>query len=306
MIPADLPTGVVLTNAYVQKLPDSLFNLGATEVAVLRLDKLDPDISGNKWFKLACYHEKLTQKGKIGMVSFGGPYSNHLIALAKHCKNNGLKSAAFIRGNYFPKLSTTLQQLQDWGMDLLFTSLNDYANPNLLKDRFSTQFQDYVWIPEGGAGVTGIKGAGLISQLYPLSNYTHIGCAVGTGTTMAGLLKEATAQQTIIGVSALKMKDEQSEIKAMLEGIATDAKFELFTAFHEGGYGKTTPALLNFMNRFYEETQIPTDIVYTGKLFKGIFELIANAYFPPKSKLLLIHSGGLQGNRSLPSGSLNF
>lgn len=270
-------------------------------VSVLRLDMIHPVISGNKWFKLRFYIDEAIAQRKTTVLTFGGAWSNHIIATAAACKLNGLKATGLIRGEAPAALSPTLLQAREWGMELVFISRNDYRQKiipaGLLRDT------SYL-IPEGGYGEMGARGAATMLDRVTKKDYTHYCCAVGTGTMMAGLTRAALPGQQIIGVSVLKNNHDLDRNVSVL--CAGSRSWQLLHGHHEGGYARHSPALIRFMNEFYGHTGIPSDFVYTGKLFFAIRRLIEDHFFPPGSRLLLIHSGGLQGNVSLPKGTLNF
>jgi 1-aminocyclopropane-1-carboxylate deaminase len=184
---------------------------------------------------------------------------------------------------------------------LLFVNREDYrAN----KIPFTLSSSDLI-IPQGGYGTNGVKGAMSILDHCEKAKYTHICCAAGTGTMTAGLLLSALSHQTIIAVSALKNhKTLEKEIDALL--LKDIDNLNIIHDYHFGGYAKYDTKLISFMNEVYQQTNIPTDLVYTAKLFYAINDLAWKRYFPKRSKVLLIHSGGLQGNRSLSKGTLIF
>jgi 1-aminocyclopropane-1-carboxylate deaminase/D-cysteine desulfhydrase-like pyridoxal-dependent ACC family enzyme len=183
-------------------------------------------------------------------------------------------------------------------MDLKFISRKTYAqkNSNEFLKWIKKEIPGHYIIPEGGAGKEGEKGAGEILQYADEKSYTHIACAVGTGTMFNGIRESASADQKILGIVALKGWEVENEKN----------NTEMFLDYHFGGYAKYNPTLINFMNEFFRLTNIPTDIVYTGKLVFALFDLIKKDHFPQGSKILMIHSGGLQGNASLQKGSLIF
>lgn len=266
------------------------------EAEVLRLDKIHPVISGNKWFKLKPYLEELKKNNHTSVLTFGGAYSNHILATACTCQALGLKSIGIIRGERASNLSHTLADAESYGMQLICVTREQYKKKKELLD----EWKDSLIIPEGGAGPLGVRGASVIMDLLPRQNYTHFLCAVGTGTTLAGLASVTVPGQHCIGISVLKgMEDKDPNNE-------TARKFTIIQDYHFGGYAKKNKDLLAFMNRFYEETGIPSDFVYTGKLFYATLDLVKKDLFPPGSKLLLVHSGGLQGNLSLPKGALNY
>ena len=272
---------------------------------VLRLDKMHPIISGNKWFKLKYYLEQAVTSGKNHIATFGGAYSNHIIATAAVGKLFGLKTMGIIRGEKPATLSHTLKQALAYGMEIIFMSREQYRGQQMpigITDR-----DNFFVINEGGYGITGAKGAAEILNYCQKQNYSHIACAVGTSTMMAGLVAASTPGQEVIGIPVLK-NDEgvEKDLFNLLSPKDRVKKIKRITAYHFGGYAKYTAELISFMNQFYTQTHIPTDFVYTGKLFYGIIDLVQNNYFPKGSNLLLVHSGGLQGNLSLPKGTLIF
>lgn len=292
-------------------LPDNI------QAAMLRLDLVHPVVSGNKWFKLKYNLEAAAGKP---IVTFGGAWSNHIVATAAACKMAGLSSTGIIRGERPAVLSKTLEQAADMGMELVFVSREMYKE--MTKRVVAEGYLDAYIIPEGGHNALGAKGCSEILSLADTSPFSHIICSVGTGTTMAGLINATTVDkesaieevlhdlaqlvvgspevtpQEVIGISALKGAFSlKEEIESLL--IHPGGSWELLHDFHEGGYGKISPTLINTMNDFYRQTGIPLDRVYTGKLVLAVQKLVEQGYFPPNSHLLLVHSGGLQGNDSL-------
>jgi 1-aminocyclopropane-1-carboxylate deaminase len=270
--------------------------------SVLRLDKIHPLVSGNKWFKLRYYLQEAKEQNKKTIVTFGGAWSNHILATASACKINHLNCIGIIRGEEATTLSPTLIQAKELGMQLIFTSREDYAKKKIPVE---INREENYFINEGGYGASGADGAATILDYCEKESYTHICCAVGTGTMMAGLAKGASAQQQVIGISVLKNNSElETSVQSLLNPEV--ANFKVIHDYHFGGYAKYKSTLIDFMNTFYQQTNIPSDFVYTGKLFYGITDLIRTDFFSPGSRLLLIHSGGLQGNSSLSNRTLIF
>jgi 1-aminocyclopropane-1-carboxylate deaminase/D-cysteine desulfhydrase-like pyridoxal-dependent ACC family enzyme len=213
-----------------------------------------------------------------------------------------------VRGEKPALLSHTLQQCIADGMQLKFISRESYAEketPVFLQE-IKNEFGDGIIIPEGGYGNTGASGASLIWQLVPQHRYTHVCTATGTATTLAGMLQGA-AGETIIGVPVLKnMTDIEERIAFCCRSNYKKHQFQIFDGYHFGGYAKKTPELLAFMNALWVQHELPTDFVYTAKLFFAIYDKIKNDYFKPGSNILCLHTGGLQGNFSLQKGSLLF
>lgn len=272
------------------------------KASVLRLDKIHPVISGNKWFKLRYYLDDAVSNNKSTIITFGGAWSNHIVATAAACKMKNLRSIGIIRGKAEKYLSATLSQAAGYGMELVFIDRDKYSEkelPENIKDSNS-----YI-IHEGGWGKMGSKGAATILDLVEKEEYSHICCAVGTATMMAGLITAAPSKATTIGINVLKNKPEAEEnILSLID--SPEKKYLLIDDFHFGGYAKKTAELIAFMNHLYAETGVPSDFVYTGKLFFAIDNMIKQGFFPGNSDLLIIHSGGLQGNISLSKGTLIF
>ncbi len=307
MIPAGLLESVDLTRAITQSLQDPLLDKKGLHAEVLRIDLIHPIISGNKWFKLKYHLQEAKRLGKTGLISFGGAFSNHLLATACAAALEGLDSVAIVRGEEPADYSPTLLQLRQYGMQLIFVSREAYKNKTELQDNLSQRFNNYYWINEGGQSEWGIKGATEIHSLVPASDHSHIICAVGTGTMLTGIINSSRPNQHIIGIPVLKIADHQhNDLLSFLKKNTTNDRYTILYNHHEGGYAQKNESLIRFMNEFYQQHLIPTDFVYTGKLIKAVYQLVEQGYFPTSSKLLMIHSGGLQGNRSLPVGSLDF
>lgn len=273
----------------------------AVKLSILRLDRIHPVISGNKWFKLKYYIDDAIATGKKKILTFGGAFSNHIIATSAAAARHGLSATGIIRGEQPAVLSPTLQAAAAAGMELVFTTRDAYAK-KMRPAMYAGD--DYYYIPEGGYGEKGAAGAATISHYFTENSFTHIACAVGTGTMMAGLMNACTSQQ-VIGISVMKNNHElATDVQRLLKN--SSRPVDIIHDYHFGGYAKHTPGLLTFMNSFYTLTGVPSDFVYTGKLFYAIHDLIEKNVFPPGSDLLLIHSGGLQGNVSLPKGTLIF
>lgn len=269
-------------------------------VGLLRLDKIHPVISGNKWFKLRFYIEETIRQNKKGIITFGGAWSNHIVATAAACRMKGLLAVGIIRGEEPQQYSSTLLQAQGLGMQLVFVSREDYSNKHIPSQ---WQSRDYFIIDEGGYGKLGAAGASTILD-YCSKDFTHVICAVGTGTMMSGLINATTNDQTVIGISVLK---GHHELTSAVEQLTFKREnWEIIHDYSLGGYARHQPKLIQFMNQFHSATGVPSDFVYTGKLLFAINDLITKEFFTGGSRLLVIHSGGLQGNASLPKGTLIF
>jgi 1-aminocyclopropane-1-carboxylate deaminase len=308
---------IVLQDISPSWLPDNI------QAAMLRLDLLHPEVSGNKWFKLkynleeairscetlgavrksenlgAARQHEVLGLGKLRILTFGGAYSNHIAATAAACKLFGLSSIGIIRGEKPAVLSHTLQRAITDGMQLEFVSREAYRNKD--STDWQMRFPGAYIIPEGGNNEAGAKGCREILSLADTSRFTHILCACGTGTTLAGLISSALPHQQVQGYVVLKGAEY---LKGTIALLTKGTNWQLIHDYHNGGYAKTSPELIHFINNFYAETRIPLDVVYTGKLVWGFSQAVLN--FPAGSKVLLIHTGGLQGNLSLSPDTLTF
>ncbi len=266
---------------------------------------MHPVVSGNKFFKLSYYIEAALKKEAKTLASFGGPYSNHIVALAFAAKEAGLQSIGYIRTNENEPLTTSLAEAKSYGMELVFLGRTEFQSKKEVLLKEATAKPTYYFIDEGGYGTIGAKGAATILTTHETAEYDYILAAVGTGTMLAGCINAALTHQKVIGIPVLKNEGSiKNEIDALL--IDPNKPYTLLHQFHQGGYAKTNPSMIAYMNTLWEKEKIPTDIVYTSKLFFAVDQLIQENYFEQGSSILILHSGGLQGNRSLPAGSLQF
>lgn len=273
-----------------------------TRLDILRIDKIHPVVSGNKWFKLKYYLEEAISQHAETIGTFGGAYSNHIIAAAYAAQAIDLKSIGVIRGERPKQLSHTLRDAEELGMQLRFVSREEYNHT----EKIRSGFPDVYWINEGGYGPIGVKGAAeILSFANDLASYTHIVCAVGTGTMLAGLITASLPAQEVIGVSVLKNNFSiEDEVRAILPN--ESHPFKIVYDYHFGGYAKHPEELLNFMRELWTEHAFPTDIVYTSKALFAIKDMITKHIIPQGSKVLTVHCGGMQGNLSLRPDVLPF
>lgn len=299
IIPQDIRLDAITTD--VINIP--VFSSRQIQVELLRLDRIHPLISGNKWFKLQYYLRQAKEENKKRLITFGGAWSNHIIATAAACHLFQIPCTGIIRGDKPATLSPVLTAAKSFGMELCFISRSDYASEQIPP---TLDHPDHLIVPTGGYGSAGVNGAAeILRYCNQKDSYTHFSCAVGTGTMMAGLLKAKSKNQQVTGISVMRNNHSlENEMKQLLPDCPPE--YSLHHAYHFGGYAKYTSELIQSMNDWHRLTGIPTDFVYTGKLFFAISDLAAKGHFPAGSKLLLIHSGGLTGNASLSKGTLIF
>lgn len=294
-------------NIIIDELHSELLTEKNIKLQVARLDKIHPIISGNKLFKLHYFLEEALLQQKP-VATFGGAYSNHLAATAYSCKIAGLPCTGIVRGEEPKELSATLLKCIEDGMQLIFLSRAKYSSLSAHSQAsyFPDLAADTLVIPEGGYHPAGAKGASLIIDAVANADADFICTAMGTATTVAGLLQKAAVHQQIIAVPVLKNMTDLGQRLLHLNGTSTYNNLSTWEDYHFGGYAKKTPALLHFMNEIYEQYELPTDFVYTSKLLFAVMDKIKNNWFLPNSKIMCLHTGGLQGNQSLPKGTLIF
>ena len=303
----DILPDIIFKTPPVTELKGNLYKDKQIKVSMLRLDEIHPIISGNKLFKLYYFLDEASISSHKKIITFGGAFSNHLAATAFACKEMNLKSIGIVRGEKPVRLSHTLRFCLDHRMELQFVSREDYKKINekdFLK-QLNKQYGEHILIPEGGFSIKGKQGASLITQTFHRSGFTHVCMAVGTATTFAGIIDGCSNQCDVIGFSVLKNMHDIDKRLLSLE-VNPSKKYSFIDGYHFGGYAKKTDELISFMNEFYIENTIPLDFVYTAKMMFGLNDLIQKNYFPPGSNVLCIHTGGLQGNQSLPKGTLVF
>ncbi|PXY40459.1 1-aminocyclopropane-1-carboxylate deaminase [Flavobacterium cheongpyeongense] len=264
-------------------------------LTIKREDLIHPFVSGNKFRKLKYNLLQAKAENKKNLLTFGGAFSNHIAAVAFAGKEQGFKTIGIIRGDeLFDKIeeNPTLKFAQENGMQFEFVSRENYRlkNETSYVESLKQKFGDFYLVPEGGTNLLAVKGCEeILTDEDAVFNY--VCCAVGTGGTISGLINSALQHQKILGFPALKGDFLTDEIRIF----AKKDNWNLISDYHFGGYGKINIELIEFMNAFFEENKVSLDPIYTGKMVFGVIDLIRKNYFPADSKVLLIHTGGLQG-----------
>ena len=265
------------------------------EVYIKREDLIHPFVSGNKFRKLKYNLSEAKKQNCKTLLTFGGAFSNHIAAVAFAGKSEGYKTIGIIRGDELAEKindNPTLKFAQENGMQFEFVSREIYRSKNDLDfiSNLKEEFGDFYLIPEGGTNDLAVKGCTEILTNED-KDFNYIACAVGTGGTIAGIIKSSSPNQQVLGFPALKGDFLQNEIR----NFASETNWQLINGFEFGGYGKVTQELIAFMNDFYAETQILLDPIYTAKMVFGVRSLINNGFFPDNARILMIHTGGIQG-----------
>ncbi len=265
------------------------------ELFLKREDKIHPFISGNKYRKLKYNLSAASNLGYTTLLTFGGAFSNHIAAVAFSGKVFGFKTIGVIRGEELVdkvNQNATLQFAESNGMSFKFVSRSDYREkePAPFIDRLKNEFGDFYLIPEGGSNAMAVKGCEEILTDED-KNFDYVCCAVGTGGTISGLINASESNQQILGFPALKGDFLSDNISKFAIG----DNWKLIADYHFGGYAKIDKELIDFINQFKEDQHISLDPIYTGKLMFGVYNLIEQGFFRKGSKILAIHTGGLQG-----------
>ncbi len=291
------------SRSILQQLEHPIFDERNCTVWVKRDDLIDTEVSGNKWRKLKYYIDQAIHLKKDGIVTVGGAFSNHILATASACNKAGLKSVGVIRGEELDDASNAnLQRCAELGMKLEFISRLDYADrkEDWFKEDLLERHRNFMFIPEGGAGYYGLIGCQELVKELP-ETVTDIFVAQGTTTTSCGILLGISDETVLHVVPVLKGFDSIAEMKPILYQFCLDnqlvdeylQKVQVHDSFHEGGYGKSTPELEQFIEFCEEAFELPLDFVYTAKAFKALMHWVMNSEDAADSEIVFIHTGGL-------------
>lgn len=269
-------------------------------LSLKREDDIDPMISGNKYRKLKYNLLEAKQFGHKTVLTFGGAFSNHILATSKAAKVMGFQSIGVIRGEELGKdiaktmaENATLKTAALNGMTFEFVSREVYRKKedrNFLQ-RLTEKYGDFYGIPEGGTNNLAVDGCKEILTEND-NSFDYICTSVGTGGTLSGLILSAEAHQKILGFPALKGDFLEKEVQQYVGNVGN---WSLVKNYHFGGYAKYNDALIRFINTFKQDHEIQLDPIYTGKMLYGIFDMVKNNQFERGAKILAIHTGGLQG-----------
>ncbi|NKQ11643.1 pyridoxal-phosphate dependent enzyme [Pseudomonas sp. SST3] len=306
-MPGFPPFRLGLQAAPLQLLDLAWLQQARVQLAVLRLDLVDPELSGNKWFKLTHHLQAAQNAGAAGLISLGGPHSNHLHALAAAAKRLGLASVGLLRGH--PQQTATVEDLQRFGMRLHWLGYGGYRErhqPDFF-DAWRKRYPDHYCIPEGGGGLAGAMGcvplvAQVRKQLGALGWDDHDGwwLAAGTGTTLAGLVigeAEQGGRRVYGALAGPPSHGVAQQVDRLLGESGIDStNYQLIDA-SRGGFGRFDERLARFMFETEREAELPLDPIYTAKAMMALCHLVGGGYFSKGTRLIFVHTGGLQGRR---------
>ncbi|AOW21685.1 1-aminocyclopropane-1-carboxylate deaminase/D-cysteine desulfhydrase [Urechidicola croceus] len=288
-----------IENSILQEIHFSDIKQKGISLFIKREDLIHPYISGNKFRKLKYNILQAQEEGHKTLLTFGGAFSNHIAAVASVGKEYSFKTIGVIRGDELQKdfekiliSNPTLKFANECGMQFKFVSRTDYRlkNSDSFINNLKNEFGDFYLIPEGGTNKLAVKGCEEILD-NSTEKFNVVCCSIGTGGTISGLINSVKEDQKVIGFPALKGNFLEDEIKKLT---SQSNNWKLINDYHFGGYAKTTEELISFINRFKKETKIQLDPIYTGKMVFGIIDLIKKNYFNSGTKILVIHTGGLQ------------
>lgn len=292
----------------IEKINSDIAEASQVNIHVLRLDLIHPFVNGNKWFKLKYNFAEAKNTNSTTIVTFGGAYSNHIYATAAAGRLFGLKTVGVIRGEAKETLNQTLYFAEQQGMKLIYLDRETYRQKSTksVQEKLIQSFDNAFFIPEGGCNLNGIKGC--MEIVNSNMNFDVVCLACGTATTLAGIALSLGVNQRVIGFPVLKNGSFlKLEIESLMEMYLkekktlyqyVDTSWQLIYDYHFGGYAKINQDLVNFKEEFEQIYNIPLDYVYTAKMFYGVMDLIKKGYFNG-CRLLLVHTGGLQGNISI-------
>jgi 1-aminocyclopropane-1-carboxylate deaminase len=284
----------------IHPVNDPLLEAARISLHLKRDDLLHPHISGNKWRKLKYNLQAAREQGYNRLLTFGGAYSNHIAATAAAGREWGFQTIGIIRGEEHLPLNPTLQAARGQGMQLQYISREDYRHKEeeSLLAELRSRWGDFYALPEGGSNALAVKGCTEIIEETDVQQYDFIALACGTGGTLAGVVAGLNRRRQALGFPVLKggsfLKGEVDALTQAYQGELYH-NFQFMTEYHFGGYAKWTPELIHFINLFRDKTGIPLDPIYTGKMMFGLYDLVKKGWFKPGTRLLAIHTGGLQG-----------
>ncbi len=287
----------------LNKINDTVLNNRGIELFIKRDDTVHLQYGGNKFRKLKYNLEFARQKNYDTLITFGGAFSNHIAATAYAGKQFNFKTIGIIRGEELKnaELSKTLQQAKANGMQLEFVSRSDYNrkfDADYLNE-LSAKFNNPYIIAEGGCNHLGMMGCSEILSEIDVE-FDYVICPVGTGTTFLGIASALKPHQQALGIEVYKNNSSGITSLTYARNFPEDTSrliagksIEIFN-YSFNGFGKSTPELDAFCKSFSHKNDIPVEPVYTGKMFYGIYDLSAKGYFKNPSRIVAIHTGGLQ------------
>jgi 1-aminocyclopropane-1-carboxylate deaminase len=288
-----------------QRLDHGLTQQSQTELWICQLHCAVPSIAGNKWLKLKYHIQQIQQHNKTGILSFGGAFSNHLLALAAAGQHFGFSTVGVVRSHQPDPANPTLQQCRQFGMQLQFVSPELYQTKTtaLTLAELQQQYPDYLIVPEGGTSATAVQGvAELPLAATPNGPADLLCCASASGGTIAGLIAGSKGTP-VLGIAVVKDASLSQKISALLPAPADQWHWQLQPELTNRAYGKYTADTLHTCLELATQ-QIYTEPVYTGKALHTLLQLLAQGELAQYRRIAFFHTGGLQGLDGLRYRSL--
>ncbi|MGB5287004.1 MAG: pyridoxal-phosphate dependent enzyme [Ignavibacteriaceae bacterium] len=296
-------------NTPLEEVNDPVLKERKISLFIKREDLNHPHMSGNKWYKLKYNIQEAKEKGIDTLLTFGGAYSNHIYAVAAAGKIYNLNTIGIIRGEEYNPLNPTLSFAKQNGMKIYYLDRASYRKKNSpeILNALIKKFGEFYLLPEGGTNEFAVKGCSeIIGKIG--KDFEYVCCPCGTGGTLAGLIAGLNGEKIALGFAVLKGATFLKEnVDSLLTSFSEPPpkNWEINLDYHFGGYAKFNKQLLEFMERFSTQTRIPIEPIYTGKMLFGIYQLVENRFFKPETRVVAIHTGGLQGLSGLQKKSLN-
>lgn len=283
-------------NTPIQQIYSDSFKKRNLFISIKRDDQLHPLLSGNKWRKLKYNLLEMQRLGKTELVTFGGAFSNHIHACAAAGKLFNIQTHGIIRGPHLDSNNPSLQFAAQCGMQLKAVTRLEYKkrHDHDYLTKLQQRFPNAYILPEGGTNQAAIPGCKELAESLP--DHDYLICPTGSGGTLAGLIEGRKTSTEILGIAVLKQAEYlMNEIKALSPKACQQTNWQLLTQFHDGGYGKFSAQLWQFCKQMQSEYQLPLEPIYSGKMMYALWQLIEQDYFPSGSKIIAVHTGGLQG-----------
>ena len=302
--------GLSFQQPVIQAMSNDLLRSSQVELSLLTCHLLHPVISGNKWYKLKYNLVQAQREGARNIISFGGAWSNHLHALAYACHEIGLTAIAIVRGDELnADANPMLLEAQNWGMQFKFVDRASYKqrSDSMYLEHLCKEYPNAYVVPEGGDNWLGVLGASTLFSGQPLNGVNVVAIPCGTGCSFEGARLGLPSCITLLGFPALKGEWYKPMLEKRLQRYSEDlGPWSAITDYHFGGFGKCPAELRRFMGDFEVEAGLTLDPVYTAKMLFGLFDMIQSGAFKPGTRILAVHTGGLQGRRGITESSPNF
>lgn len=284
-----------------QQLSHPVLSSLATDVWLASVPSMIPRLTGNKCLKLKYHIQHIAQTQAVGIVSFGGAFSNHLAALAAAGAHFGFATVGLVRSHSPLPSNPTLDFCRAHGMNLVALSRRDYQRRHDADfiEWLKQQYPEFHLVPEGGSDLLGIAGAASIDvSKTPAGPATHLVLATGSGGTLAGMAR--TFQGQVTGIDVVGDEGVKTRLGEWLIG---HDHWQLRASVDSSGYGRFSTETLQACLQMLEQGVI-FEPIYTGKAWLSLLRLLQTGQLPAGERYVVFHSGGLQGLQGLAARGL--